>query len=36
MSTVEKQDNKQEIQKALTAVNNAVSVVNSACQNYRD
>ena len=36
MSTVEKPNNKQEIEKALTEVNNAVSVANSACQNYRD
>ena len=36
MSTVEKPNNKEEIQKALNAVNNAVSVAHSACQNYRD
>lgn len=36
MSSVEKPENKQEIEKALNAINNAVSVSNSACQNYRD
>ncbi|MGL5346883.1 MAG: hypothetical protein ACRDA3_06005 [Peptostreptococcaceae bacterium] len=36
MSTVEKPNNKQEVQKALDAVNNAVSVANSACNNYQD
>ena len=36
MSTVEKQNNRQEIEKSLNAVNNAVSIANNACQNYRD
>lgn len=36
MQTVEKPNNKQEIQKALSAVNQAMSVANSACENYRD
>ncbi|MBQ6630630.1 MAG: hypothetical protein IJH55_00655 [Romboutsia sp.] len=36
MSTVEKEDNRKELQKALNAVNNAVSVANNANQNYRD
>ncbi len=36
MGTVEKPGNKEEVQKALTAVNDAVSIANSACQKYRD
>ena len=36
MTTVEKPNNKQEIQKALTAVNNAMNVVDSANASYRD
>ncbi|MCF0148986.1 MAG: hypothetical protein HUJ77_11390 [Clostridium sp.] len=36
ISTVEKLNNKEEIEKALTAVSNAVSVANSSYQNYKD
>lgn len=36
MSTVEKPNNKQEIQKTLTAVQNAMSVASSAMSNYQD
>lgn len=36
MNTVEKQQNKQEIQKALSAIESASTVANNAMQNYRD
>ncbi len=36
MDTVEKQQNKQEIQKALSAIESASTVANNAMQNYRD
>lgn len=36
MSTVEKQQNKQEIKKALNAIESASTVANNAMQNYRD
>lgn len=36
MNTVEKQQNKQEIQNALSAIESASTVANNAMQNYRD
>ncbi len=36
MNTVEKPQNKQEIQNALSAIESASAVANNAMQNYRD